>query len=305
MTVYKPVFMRPIEITTANNTFTIELDVGAGQQAFAINLDTGVWGSVFNLAAGIAAEITALHANISCTSSMVQSGDDLLIRFVLVDSGSSGLTPETTWNEVYDIIGATGSGDNDEVWTESPADTYTCTMTYRPTHMWIPTYQSADQGRFYIEQGEIFEGNMSKGGFLAGNQTGPVIYWRDLSFVNEPAENIFMSAATSARYGNRNLETFVKECRSSNPSVSGNGCTRGFYFIPDWNDVTTTCANTHTDNGGINFDYASSEDTFVFCQMNSKGYSLPQSSLPTTKTRYSTGFQIHTVDYSVSWTYYA
>lgn len=309
MAIIKPAFLRPVEITASNNTFRLKLyQDGVGMTYYDFNLDVGVWGSVFDLAAGIAAEINAT-AGWLCTAEFIQSGDDLLIKFTLIDQNNNGFAPIYKWDEVYDLIGSAsaleGNYDTDDYDVVTTPNEYYVTMTYRPSHMWIPIYQSADQNRFYVDQGEIFSGNMSRSGFLAGNQTGPKVYWRDLQFVNETAENMFISAATSARYETRSLETFVKECRSVNITDSGNPCARGFYFIPDWTDITTTCSNLHNDNGGINFDYSSGADTYVFCQMNSRGYSVPQASLPTTKTRYTTGFQIHTVDYSVSWTYYS
>jgi hypothetical protein len=307
MAVIKPVFFRPIEITSSNNTFSVWVDPDgvSGNVELEVNLDIGVWGSIFNLVAGICADVnSSIGAIWVLSAEMIQSGDELLIKWTLTDQGGGGgaTPPELEWNEIYDIIGANVST---KTTMDGSQPTYTQTMTYRPTHTWIPTYQSADQSRFYIDQKEIFAGNMSKSGFLAGNLVGPVLYWRDLNFVNETAENLFISAATSARYANRNLETFAKECRGGTVTVSGNPSVRGFYFIPDWTDVTTTCANTHTDTGGINFDYSSGADTYAFCQMSRGGYSEPQASLPTTKTRYNVGFQIHTVDYNVSWTYYS
>lgn len=310
MAVIKPAFMRPVEITTSNNSCEMKLyDVGlAGVKTAAVSIDTGVYGSIFNVAGSIAAAITAEFTDWTVTASFVvgagAKSDDLLIRFSFVDNESSGTDPETEWDELYDLIGSQGSVYlTAETITENPQHTYTQTMSYRPSHMWIPIYQTAEQGRFYIEQSEIFSGNMSRSGFLSGNQTGPVIYWRDLSFVNETAENVYISASTHTRKNTRNLETFVKGCRSVNISDTGNPSARGFYFFPDWTNLQTTCSNLTSDNGGINFDHATSPDTYAFCQMNTRGYSVPQSSLPTTRTRYSTAFQIHTVDYTVSWTY--
>lgn len=306
MAVVKPVFMRPIEITTpAAFHFRIRLDDGGGLQSHSVTMDTGVWGSVFNLAAGIAAEITATEATWTATASMVESGDNLLIRFVLVDSGATGTAPKATWNELYDIIGASAGSEDAETWTESPANTWTSTMTYRPSYMWIPIYQTAEQGRFYLRQADLFRGNMSLSGNIGGNIAGPDIYWRDMTFVNETAENLYEEAATHSLMPQRSLEHFAQECRLSYPSVSGNPSTKGFYFFPDWTDLQTTCSELTTDAGGIQFDYSSGADTHVFCHMDIPGPGAFAPSLPTTRTRYQTAFSFHTISYTPSWTYYS
>lgn len=304
--VIKPAFLRPIEITSSNNTFSVWLDPdGLGNDEHVINLDTGVWANVFTLAAGIAAEITAADPNWTCTIEFAESSSTLKMYVKLVDASEFGTTPEITWNELYDIVGASGAAKGDEGLFHQGGGLYTGYNTYAPSHMWLPTYQSAEQGRFYVDQGELFKGNMSKTGFVSGNKTGSTIYWRDLNFVNELAENVFKSASTNSRLDNRTLEEFAEKCRVASPTVSGNPSVKGFYFFPDWNTLQTDASNLTTGNGGINFDYSSGADTHVFCQMDVRGNPVPRASLPTTKTRYSTDFQIHTVDYSVSWTYYS
>lgn len=299
----KPVFARPLEVTTSNNSFIIKLDPddGGGLDTHVVNIGQGIHGSIFNYGATMETALDALDANWAFTITFEQVGDDLHMRIVAVDSNTTQ-APKATFSENYDIIGAAGASEDDETWTESPANTYTMNMTYRPTHMWIPTYQSADQNRFQRDQAEAWEGKMAKSGFLSGNRTGPSLWWRDFEFVNEKAENLFDEAATDARQKARNLETFGLEARAVATQTAGNGCAKGFYYIHDWNDVTSVRGGL-SGNGGIDFDLSSGADLYAFCQLGPRGYSRPQASLPTTKTRYTTGFSVHTVDYAVSWDY--
>lgn len=309
MTTYKPVFMRPVEITTANNAFSVKLYItGVGYTQYDKTLDVGVWGSMFEVAAGIAAEVNAITAQYDCTAAFVQSGNDLLIKFTIKDNDNNGFYAEWDWDEVYDLIGSSGYGSfkhNWDTYDTNSSDEYYYTMTYRPSHMWIPTYQIANQDRFQIDQSEIFTGQIARTGVLCGNDNGSRLYFRQLDFVNEQASNLFIEASTNSRLNNRSLEYFADYCRSVTTVTSGNPCAKGFYFVPDWNDITTTCSNKHNDNGGINFDYSASPDEFVFCQMDPRGYLPPNASVPTARGYYRVTFTIYAVDYTVAWTYYS
>jgi len=309
MTAYKPIFLRPIEITSSNNSCEMKLyDVGlAGVKTAAVSVTTGVYGSIVNLASAIASAITTEFTDWTVTAELVQGtgskSDDLFIKWSFADNEESGTEPDTKWNELYDIVGSTASGYTNESFLENPQHTYSQTMTYRPSHIWIPTYQVANQSRFFISQPESYVGDMAKSGFLHGNRSGPTIYYRDMYFVNEKAENVYAEAITNARKENRTWEYFATECRAVGITDAGNPCAKGFYFVPDWNDIIAECEETHSDNGDVNFDLTVSPDEYVFCQMGEKGGPEPQASTPTGKAYYSISFPMHTVDYSVSWTY--
>jgi hypothetical protein len=129
--------------------------------------------------------------------------------------------------------------------------------------------------------------------------------YRDLSFVHEPTLNVHREAATNAYYRERCYETFSLESRRSTPTVSTNCTTKGFYFIPDYSYYTSSAnkANIPTtmDSGGIDFNYASSPDYYVYCHLDSSGCDKPDNSIPRGRLYYNTEMRINTAT-APTWT---
>lgn len=293
----KPIFMRPIEITSANDT--IEMKPAAGSYSEE-TINNGVYSCLMTVLAGF--------KNRSPASSIS-----------LVDNGNGEPVVRFTFGASYHVH----FPDTDTAALWGAEETYygpatTITLENRPQFIWVPKYQIANQSRFQPRQKDLFSGQQSKTGLLAGNSTGPTIYYRNLEFHNELASNLMEEGITGDGYQDTggdmrymHLDYFAQQSRISQPSVSGNPSTKGFWFWPDIDDVFDNptifpggTSGESTSRHGVKFDLASSPDLFVFCQFDKDGFAPPKSlDTPTGRQYYDSEFTIHTVDDIPTWQY--
>lgn len=281
MAVIKPAFMRPVEITSENDTISIYY--------------SGSWN-----------DVPIQHGVYSCIKAVLDAfyneadDDSLPVDEFTIEKNSADDDLQVTLSfsssvmlQATSLLGFTGY--------ESPGAATSFTGTMRPEYCWVPTYQVANQSRFFVDQKEVFHGSMSRSGALAGIGNGTSqIFYRQLDFVNELAENVSLEAVTSSCEALRCAELFFWQCRTVNPSVSTYPSPRGFYFYPDWTHVDTYYPGQQ-DKGGINFDYTTNPDRYVFCQCDKAGYGRPTASLPTTRDRYTVSLEIHSITDAPSW----
>jgi hypothetical protein len=282
----KPAFLRPVEIT---NTETIQVKKNAeGASYRTIEITSGVYASMSSVLAAIetAANAGALHDTdgiTTTTSLIINSADtELVCRFQF--SGSCTLKFYNA--DMAELFGSS--------YTDSGAYATSFTMPNRAQFVWVPRYQNANQDYFCPVHKEIFSGIQTKSGSVAGLQTGPVVYYRNMEFVNESASNLYDEAATSTTDTTRNLWYFVKGSLTSYPADADYASSKGFWFFPDWNNADFVPGTTQC---GINFDYTSTPDLCAFCQFEETGIKRPpKASAPTGRLYYSVEFEIHTCD---------
>jgi len=282
-------FLRPIEITTANEQFTVSYDGGG---AATKNIPQGTYGSILTLLY----QIDDLFDNTAVTGQVYINSD----WKVVFDAGG-GHTFTVIFSDVplAIMLGFTdntiGKGGRTE------------TATYTPTHMWQPTYVSRDQERWKVDQRKRFWGAKSVNGRIAGISSGTTLYERSFNYEHETAVKTYEEAATlSFAYGgttyypevSRNFETFIDECRTVQSTSTDAVNPKGFYYLPD--DTVYTGASpsvalpSSMNSGGIAFDLASSPDYYVFCTPNIDGDNGVRASLPVGNSYYSIGFDATT-----------
>ena len=302
----KPFFTRPIEISAGllNNIFRATL---AGSVERTITLDPGVYSSIQALMSAIedAANESALGVD-----------DEVVVVLQLAESSDSkdviinwSFTRESVPTQV--ALDVTTSAANFGPLIGAEDDTYnqavSIDMEFRPENVWVPTYQKANQGRWWSDHADLFSGTQGKTGIVAGNTVGPAIYYRTLEFINEPAVNLFDDAATAAHLKKKNLDYFVQQSLQSYPTVTTYPSTKGFFYFDDWqnadgDDIPGGTTGTSTTSLGINFDYSSSPSLFAYCQFDPRGIrAAPRPASPSGISYYNVSFLIHTIELMPTW----
>lgn len=269
----RPIFLRPIEITSSNDGININVG-GAG--ANTRNITNGVYGSISSLLYEIM-NTTLAADNIVCY---------LTADWKVVWYHSSATSFVVDWdaadanNQLRDIMG----------WSVDLSGASTYTSTYTASNLWYPTYARSNRDHWTLDQKKAVDGINAQNGRFAGFGFGPQIHENEIDFMHEPALNVADEFATNTYYENRNFETFLYETRAATPTVSTSPPVKGFYYIPDNTTLTGGTDGSKLlssmDSGGINYNYSSSPDTYTFCSLTRRVVS-EKVSLPNTRTRYN------------------
>jgi hypothetical protein len=296
----KPIFARPIEIVTGtNDVIKCRTTGGGGYTSFT--LTAGVYPSVFGVIWQFYRSLNSTFANTWTIEDGADTDGRYLYNKIVFGSSHDILIDQQATARML-------GWQNDTSTAESGT---TISFSYQPEYIWVPRMQVANQGRFYRNLDEEFSGKQTKTGTLAGNSTGPTVYYRDLEFQNEKAFNLYEEGATKELYYDgshvtKNFQYFTNQSMTSSPSVAGNPSTRGFWYIPDWNDIlgTVSTSNQGPDMGtlgdiGIRFDLTSNADKWEFCQFSAGGAEPPtDTGVPTGRELYhQANITIHTSDY--------
>ncbi len=304
-------FTRPIEIQDLATHFRIKYDVLA-DAIYTANIDPGTYSSLpaLLLALQTAANDTAISVNITwelVESTYTWEGNTFSCLKARCSSDAAHIKVVF---EASSILGEILGDPNDSMNTSYAA---TLTAPYSPSHQWTSTWQNATQDYFAKDLNQVFAGHKMKSGRLAGNRTGPDINDKTLSFINEPAINIFDEAATTVSdsynvYANQNIYKLT-DCMFVNNQESGNADSRGFFYYPDWNDAIDNPASvpggssgTSTRYEGINYNTdATYPSRFTFCQFDPNPFGHPAPSAETGRLFYEFTLKIHTVDGMPTW----
>ena len=294
----KPFFARPIELsdTLDNRQFSVQK---IAEPVRTISIDAGVYSSIMAVMYAIedACNESAfgLTDGVTTTLTLVANSDntDVAIKWAFSASTTLTLTVDANFKT---LVGAAD-------------DSYTgaleYTMDYRPEYCWVPTYQNANQNRWLPVHKDLFAGTMGKTGIVAGIATGPTVYYKDLTFTNEPAVNVFEDAATIAHHSKKHIDYFVRQSLQSYPTDTAYPSTKGFFYFDDWQqtgNIPGGTDGTTTTSMGINFNLASSPDRFAYCQFDPSGLSaVPTASAPSGITYYNVRFRIHTIETMPTW----
>ena len=295
----KPCFVRPVEIQDDVTYYRTAIDVSGGFSG-NIDLTPGVYSSVM-------AVNHAWKALYDTATSEV-----IVPKFSIISSPGTGVYPYLLWyfsatsHTVKITFGtelAKIFGDPSQTLDNAYATTYHAPQP--PSHCWFPMYTKTNQDRFQPVANDFAKGVITKTGAFVGNATGPSIYELDLEFANEHAYNLFESASTNENwYSLTNLETFIKGSLTAQPSDSTYANPRGFWYVPDWNDLNDSYAVVPeiATRNGINFDLTTTPDLWSFCQFDKNPISRMRAAAPTGLEYYSTGtFTVHTVTGIPTW----
>lgn len=283
MAIY-PAFLRPIEITSSNNSFST--DAASAGSYTARTIPVGVYAHIGTL----------LHAfQTACSSDPGAYTMSLTADFkVRIQCGAAF---DLRWdnNDLPKLLGFTGNIAN-------KTDT---TATYTPENCWLPTYARASQDYFELDIGGFVDGVQLRDGNYHAIATGAGHERTRFVFQFEPAVNVSPEFATivvslgGSYYPEqvRCFEEFSYRSRVSRPSQVGKPRTTGFWFFPDRTDVAVEDAETV---GGTSFALSSGADDHVLCSMTS-AYSAPSAALPNSRARWNVEFAAVTTDLPIGW----
>lgn len=271
-----PIFLQPVEIHASNKDFTIGVD------AYAI--PTGTYPSIL---AVVAAINTLTTPDIRFCQLQYGAGGAFYVQFQF------GSTATITWDDEQLALLL---GWNDD----STLSTSTSHIAPNvPEKCWLPTYVESKRSSFALEQGKIIKGmNTGSGGYV-GVQAHIDKYRRNFDFVHEPSTNVLRTHALTAAQEKRTFEYFILDVRRTRPVTATTVSTKGFYYLPDAetaNSADTDYNQANMDSGGINFEYTTAPDEYVFCSVLRDNISRSNYSLPKSKVRMSVGFDVITAE---------
>jgi hypothetical protein len=244
--------LRPVEITSANNTAAYTRSGGGGTNT----LTAGIWANAHSMAAAIA------NANSDSLSLSIN------VNGYFVASAPSALT--LTHSELWRIFGFSGN--------ETPSTSITA--DYRPLYSWFSTYSHSDMNQFNAPSAGQFFG--SKG--IDGNLSGIAVEQRDmrsLEWVAELSRFVFPKANVTSYTDSVNGLTRVDEERcfltmangARNKAVSNttsaNTSPKGIYYIDDWAEffAAQPLYNAWGD-GDMYFCDTTNTSVYVFCSVS-------------------------------------
>lgn len=266
-----PLFLQPVEITATNKNLTI----GAVSYALTEGVYPTILAVVFELNTQISADSHAAELIYNETTDTFKT----VLNLAAVAT--------VTWD---DTKLATLLGWDDGT-TLTGASTYTADDT--PEKVWKPTYVEAQRASFRLAQRKVVKGANTGSGRYVGASSHIDKYEKSFDFVHELASNAMRTHATKEQDIVRCWEYFILDCRRSRPVGENNVQTRGFYYYPDASNADSTDSANNQANmgdGGINFEFVTSPDTYVFCNVLKGKVSDPSYSLSRTKQRVKVGF---------------
>jgi len=299
-------FSRPIEIGSDSNTIVVQ-EGAEGVQT--VSLTAGVYANEQTLVASL---YNALQ-NASIDSFIMYWTDGFKLA-IQNTHGSNSLyiywAHASSDDKLRDMLGF------DNTSTSTIAAGETLTATYSPANCWIPTYNVADTGSWFQRSSDVYTGQMSKAGGLAGFATGPVLYNRVLNFPHELASNVYDTHATNAYDVARCLKTFDYNARAAIPALPTSPPLNYVWFWFDINDAIAYPQGTadifngaeyndFTDWGGLYNLYTTDPDIYCWCAWDPSGIQEPQSSIAQSTARQNVSISLHSAqdDFpSASWT---
>lgn len=280
----RPVFTRPIEITSSNDSLTIGYDPGGGVQTTSISLTNGVYGCVNSAIYHLNEEIKAT----AYTGGGGDTFDDLTFDISIGTDAKVNITCGSsiaiTWTDT-DLAAWLGFEANLSSGASFTAD-------WTPSHLWLPAYQPSGQIYWTIEQGSRFFGAIANNGRMAGSFSGDRRYKRTLDFTAEYNWNCMrsfedseytLSSTTYYPKADRCFEHFIEQSRIATSS-STNQTSRGVYF---WHSITDFQTLTgEMGDGGVMTELGSGADAYVFCTLPVRGAEVGTAFFPVGMDRY-------------------
>ncbi len=292
-------FARPIEITADNDSFSINHEGGG---AVDKTLTNGVYSSIYTLMREF--EEVCQAGPTDADFDIYLDSDHLINMQTAPGESNEFVFANGALAELLGFGTTSLSGAKED----TLADAITHQADYPPSHLWLPTYQSADREYWGRRQSDAVRGTVAQNGRLSAITTGTTLYYRDFTYQFETALKTYRSADTGAGetvgtdeveffYNQRRTyEEFMEKCRSAMPTVSGNPTPKGFYYIPDRTtyEGSGTTYPTNMTSGGVDFEQSSGADVYVYCHTDVSGGDDPKPAMPNNKDYYEIGFTAHT-----------
>lgn len=265
----RPIFLRPIHFNpTAADHFTVNSTV--------VDLTEGVYGDIRMLL-----YILGVLSAVQAAGFTITLGDDYKITL----AATSIFTFDFGETATRDLLGFTSS-------SLSGAATYTATHT--PSHLWLPSYGQVNQEEFRLRHQDRFVGRTAIDGGISGIKLdGGDIYFKDLSFQFEPNYNVMGVFARSAYDKARNFDSFLDGIRWDIPDSPDAVAITGFYYFPDHTNAQSIVVNPDS-LSGTDFNYTTSPDTHVFCNVVPESIQTPRVAVPVGQELWNVTFSINT-----------
>ena len=271
----KPAFLQPVEITTLNNTVSVDTTT--------YNIPVGIYPSVL-------AVMYELDVQLGGTYTWTMQYDSTSDSLRGVIANTSTMTVSWTDSDLAELLGfATG--------VLSGSSSYTAPTA--PQKCWIPTYVTGKRDGWMIDQRKAVKGTNTVGGNYVGVNATDDKYIRDFDFVHELSTNVLRTHSKTAVEGSKTFENFGLGARSTVSSLSTGISLKGFYYvnnIGDADSTDTTFNQANADSGGVNFEYTSGADKYVFAATLGDRIRPGNYSLPATFTRMNLKFSCITAN---------
>lgn len=271
MTIGRAVFLRPVEITSSNDSVTFN--------ATAKTLTNGTESNMLVL-------LYKLQVAMRTVSGMSAATVSIGANPALSTYGKVTLANATAFTVTW-----TDEALRDAIGFESNLSSGTShTATNRINYAWFSDYTPSDRNTWALDHRSTFAGGMSRSGQLVGMATGPAIYKRTLAFDAETGANVFRAQNIDGAAGwDRCLETFIEGARSSAPTVSTHAPTHGFWF---WYDGSTLALQSAMTSSAMYME--GSGYWAAWCHLTAEGIRTPSASLGVKRDWYSVSLDIHT-----------
>jgi hypothetical protein len=274
----------PIEITSANDSFTFDYDLGGVTP-----------GTLYN-------------GTYACALTMLYNFD---IRLGAYNAGMYAYLSTD-----YKAVIATTGARLDIVWTDAAlmrllgfrddlagSTSYTATDTLGK--MWIPPYYSADLN--HPEDDTAIAGGNAIDGTFSGISLAPGNYMRQYQWQAVASEDVLKSACeASYTYGSvyypeqeRCLEEFTINALSASPTGTEGISIKGCYYVEDLASYEGASAGaskcpSSMDGGGVRTRLTSSPDNYTFCHLKPARWTKPVPTIDTHNSLYNVGVELIT-----------
>jgi hypothetical protein len=123
--------------------------------------------------------------------------------------------------------------------------------TYRPRHIWLPTFINADQDAWHRNLNDEYRGSKTLSGRNSGITVGSELFYRTYKYVFEPIENVLITGGTSEQQRLRCAEQFFADSLNAVTSNAASS-TKGFYIFHNINNVLDANSWSY-DSGGVDY----------------------------------------------------
>ena len=255
----KPVFLQPVEVTSAFSTVTVD--------STEYNVPVGIYPSVL-------AVMYELDVQLGGTYTWTMQYDSTSDSLRSTIANTSTMVVTWTDSELAELLGF-------ETTALSGSTSYTGTRA--PQKCWIPKYVTSKRDAWQIDLRKAVKGVNSSAGNYNGARATLDLYLRDFDFVHELSPNVLQQHADDAIEATKTFEYFALDARSAVASLSTRVSIKGFYLVNEIGDADSTDTSynqANADSGGVNFEYTSGADEYVFASFHGDRIRIGNYSLP-------------------------
>ena len=268
----RPVFLRPVEITSSNNTVTVD--------SVAYNIPVGIYATVLHVMRELDTQLGG-----SYDFRVFPAAEN---EFRSRISNTSTMSVTWTDPDLANLLGfATTTLSGSTLYTSPEA----------PQYAWVPNFVPAKRDAWGIDQRKAIKGTNTVGGNYVGVKATDDKYVRDFDFVHELASNVLRTHCVDAIAQTKTFEHFALKARSAVASLSTGVSVKGFYLVYEISSAYSTRSWVgSTDSGGINSEFTTGADEYVFCAFHGDRIRIGNYTLPKGFERMSLKFSAITAN---------